>query len=118
LTAFHVNENRNFAEGIFSMSLSLTLMPMPEQSTLTLMPEQCRAARAWLDWSQDDLAAAARVSQSTVRDFEKGRRIPIANNLEAMRAALEARGIGFAFAIEDGQPYACGVTFSISRMVI
>src|SRR5271170_5402180 len=89
------------AEGIFSMPLALTLMP-----------EQCRAARAWLDWSQDDLAAAARVSQSTVRDFEKGRRIPIANNLEAMRAALEARGIGFAFAIQDGRPYACGVTFS------
>jgi transcriptional regulator with XRE-family HTH domain len=100
-------------EGIFSMLLALTLMP--EQSTLTLMPEQCRAARAWLDWSQDDLAAAARVSQSTVRDFERGRRIPIANNLEAMRAALEARGIGFAFGIEDEQPYACAVTFSRSK---
>jgi transcriptional regulator with XRE-family HTH domain len=93
--------------------MSLTLMP--EQSLLTLMPEQCRAARAWLDWSQDDLAAAAHVSQSTVRDFEKGRRIPIANNLEAIRAALEAQGIGFAFAIQDEQPYPCGITFSKSN---
>ena len=39
-----------------------------------LTPEQCRAARAWLDWSQNDLADAANISLSTVRDFEKGRR--------------------------------------------
>ena len=100
------------------MSLALTLMPEQSSLDLTLLPEQCRAARAWLDWSQDDLAAAAHVSQSTVRDFEKGRRIPIANNLEAIRAALEARGIGFAFAIQDGEPYACGVTFSRSKRVV
>src|SRR5271170_4101937 len=62
---------------------------------MTLTREQCRAARAWLDWSQDDLAAAAHVSQSTVRDFEKGRRTPIENNLEAMKVALESRGMGF-----------------------
>ena len=68
---------------------------------MTLTPEQCRAARGWLDWSQNDLAAAANVSQSTVRDFEKGRRIPIANNLEAMKAALEARGISFHSAADS-----------------
>jgi ribosome-binding protein aMBF1 (putative translation factor) len=60
-----------------------------------MTPEQCRAARGWLDWSQDDLASAANVSLSTVRDFEKGRRVPIANNLAAMKAALEAKGIEF-----------------------
>ena len=60
-----------------------------------MTPEQCRAARGWLDWSQDDLANAAHVSLSTVRDFEKGRRVPIANNLAAMKAALEAKGIEF-----------------------
>jgi ribosome-binding protein aMBF1 (putative translation factor) len=60
-----------------------------------MLPEQSRAARAWLDWSQEDLAAKASVSLSTVRDFEKGRRDPIANNLTAMRAALEAAGIAF-----------------------
>jgi len=99
------------------MSLALTLMPEQSSLTLTLLPEQCRAARAWLDWSQDDLAAAAHVSQSTVRDFEKGRRIPIANNLEAIRAALEAQGIGFAFANQDGRRYASGVTFCKSNKV-
>ena len=58
-----------------------------------LAPEQSRAARGWLDWSQEELAKRANVSLSTVRDFEKGRRIPIANNLAAMRAALENAGM-------------------------
>ena len=49
-----------------------------------LAPEQSRAARGWLDWSQDDLAQRAKVSLSTIRDFEKGRRVPIANNLDAI----------------------------------
>jgi DNA-binding transcriptional regulator YiaG len=61
----------------------------------SMTPEQCRAARGWLDWSQHDLADAAHVSLSTVRDFEKERRVPIANNLAAMKAALEAHGIEF-----------------------
>lgn len=60
-----------------------------------MTPAQCRAARAWLDMSQDQLAKAAGVSLSTVRDFEKGRREPIANNLRAMRNALEVQGIAF-----------------------
>jgi DNA-binding transcriptional regulator YiaG len=60
-----------------------------------MTPEQCRAARGWLDLSQSDLAAAASVSLSTVRDFEKGRRVPIGNNLNAMITALHAKGITF-----------------------
>ncbi len=58
-----------------------------------LSPEQSRAARGWLDWSQDDLAKKANVSLSTVRDFEKGRRTPIANNLDAIERALAEGGI-------------------------
>lgn len=58
-----------------------------------MTPEQCRAARGWLDISQDELAKAANVSLSTVRDYEKGRRTPIGNNLVAMKSALEAKGI-------------------------
>lgn len=60
-----------------------------------MTPEQCRAARGWLNISQSDLAEAGGVSLSTVRDFEKGRRVPIGNNLNALRGALEKRGIEF-----------------------
>ena len=82
---------------------------------MTMAPEQCRAARGWLDWSQEDLAKLAKVSHSTVRDFEKGRRVPIANNLAAIRAALEGAGIGFSFALDDaGGACATGITFSKS----
>jgi DNA-binding XRE family transcriptional regulator len=60
-----------------------------------ISPEQCRAARAWLNWSQDDLANTAKVALSTVRDFEKEAREPIANNIEAIQRALEHAGFTF-----------------------
>ncbi len=72
-----------------------------------MSPEQCRAARAWLDISQEELANAANVSLSTVRDFEKGRRAPIANNLAAIQAALEMRGAAFS---DDAKTF--GLSFS------
>lgn len=40
---------------------------------MILLPEQCRAARGLLDWTQERLATLAGVSRSTVRDFECGR---------------------------------------------
>jgi len=60
-----------------------------------MTPEQCRAARAWLNLSQDALAKAASVGVSTVRDFEAGRRDPTRNNLTAMRVVLEESGVSF-----------------------
>ncbi|MCV0396990.1 MAG: helix-turn-helix domain-containing protein [Rhizobiaceae bacterium] len=62
---------------------------------MTITPEQSRAARGLLDWSQAKLGAAAYLSESTIRDFEKGRRVPSINNLAAIRAALERAGITF-----------------------
>ncbi|MEM7058629.1 MAG: helix-turn-helix transcriptional regulator [Pseudomonadota bacterium] len=61
-----------------------------------MTPQQCRAARGWLDISQADLASLSNVSLSTVRDFEKGRRVPIENNMKAMIDALEGKGITFS----------------------
>ncbi|HWK44097.1 MAG TPA: helix-turn-helix transcriptional regulator [Stellaceae bacterium] len=74
-----------------------------------LTPEQCRAARGWLDWSQDDLAKRASVSLSTVRDFEKGRRVPIANNLSAIERVIAEAGIK-CDADEAGKPVGISVT--------
>ena len=62
-----------------------------------MSPEQVRAARGWLGWSQQDLAARAQVGLSTVKDFENGSRKPIANNLSAIRRAIEEAGITFLF---------------------
>ena len=37
---------------------------------MILHPEQCRAARGLLNWSQEQLAALSGVSRSTIKDFE------------------------------------------------
>lgn len=72
-----------------------------------LPPAQSRAARALIGWSQTDLANASRVSISTIRDYETEKRQPIANNLAAIRAALEAAGVQF---VEPGiDPLGSGV---------
>jgi len=62
---------------------------------LLISASQSRAGRALLGWSQQDLAKHANVGASTVADFERGRRTPVPNNADAMRAALEAAGVTF-----------------------
>jgi DNA-binding transcriptional regulator YiaG len=60
-----------------------------------LTPAQSRAARALLNWAQPQLATASGTSVSTIRDFETGKRTPIANNLAAILTAFETAGIVF-----------------------
>ena len=55
--------------------------------------KQCRAARAWLDMTQHELAVRAGVSISTIRDFETGQRQPIKNNLLAIETVFDQEGI-------------------------
>lgn len=60
-----------------------------------ITPAQSRAARGLVDMSQQDLGKRSNLSESTVRDFEKGRRTPSPNNLSAIVRALEAAGVEF-----------------------
>lgn len=60
-----------------------------------ITPEQCRAARALLAWSQDDLSAKSRVSKTTLALFEIGERDPYARTLAALRKSFERAGVVF-----------------------
>lgn len=60
-----------------------------------LSPAQCRAARALLGWSQDQLVAGSGVTKKTIADFERGATKPYATTTEAIRNALEAAGVEF-----------------------
>ena len=62
---------------------------------MSITPEQCRAARALLDWSQPDLVKASGVGRSTITRFERGSHMPHASNLVAIRTALEKAGVVF-----------------------
>lgn len=56
--------------------------------------EQCRAARALLNWSAADLATKAQLGSATVRRFESSRPVQSAS-VDAMRLALEQAGVVF-----------------------
>ena len=58
-------------------------------------PAQIRAARALLDWSQDELARAAGIAVSSVRDVEGSKRDPEAQTITSIRRALISAGVIF-----------------------
>jgi transcriptional regulator with XRE-family HTH domain len=62
-----------------------------------LSPQQSRAARGWLGWSQDELAKQANVALRTVASFERGEQTPRPNNIDAMRRVFEGAGVRLLF---------------------
>ena len=77
-----------------------------------LTPEQSRAARGWLGWSQEDLAKQANVALRTVASFERGEITPRPNNMAAIRRVLEAAGISLLF---DDDGVAAGIFHGNAR---
>jgi len=62
---------------------------------MSITPEQCRAARALVAWSQDQLATAAAVAKTTIANFEINKREPYDRTLLDLQRALEAAGVEF-----------------------
>lgn len=62
---------------------------------MDITPAQCRAARALVGWSQEELESASKVARKTIADFERDVRAPYPRTLAAIRTALEAAGVEF-----------------------
>jgi transcriptional regulator with XRE-family HTH domain len=60
-----------------------------------ISPDQCRAARGLLDWSQQELAEKAGIGIVTVRQLEAGIQKPRRATLDVVERAFEAAGIDF-----------------------
>ncbi len=67
---------------------------------MSLSAAQCRAGRALLGWSQDQLADASSVAKVTIANFERGARQPYERTLRDLHGAMEAAGVVF---LADGE---------------
>lgn len=72
---------------------------------MSISASQCRAARALLGWSQDDLADRSSVGRATLANFEKEKSVPYDRTLRDIKSALEQAGVKF---IDDNQTSAAG----------
>ena len=59
-----------------------------------MTPEQCRAARGLLGWTQPELAAEANLKLLTIVEFETGQEV-IESVIATIRLALIAAGVEF-----------------------
>lgn len=61
----------------------------------SLRATQIKAARALLDWSQDDLASATGLSVATIRNLEMGFMSPRHSTMHVIREVVENAGVEF-----------------------
>ena len=66
-----------------------------EEGEMTITGEQVARARYLLGWSRNDLAAKARLCETTIRNCENGKRPIKPSNIMAIRSALESAGVFF-----------------------
>jgi transcriptional regulator with XRE-family HTH domain len=82
------------------------------QNKCAISPAQCRAARALIGWSREDLARASHVGFRTIVDFERGARQPHGRTLIDLRRAFEDAGVLF---IEEDQKGDGGVGVRLKK---
>jgi ribosome-binding protein aMBF1 (putative translation factor) len=68
---------------------------MAPRGMIEITSAQCRAARAFLRWSAQELADRARVGVTTVRRFEIEAAVPVTSTTASLRRAFEDAGIEF-----------------------
>jgi transcriptional regulator with XRE-family HTH domain len=86
----------------FTYMVNIDLYERRFQVEGMLTPEQCRAARGLLHWTQEELSQRAGVSRSTVRGFENGLHELHRGRAAVIRAALEAADVVLIDADEQG----------------
>ena len=69
-----------------------------------MSPNQCRAARGLLKWTQPRLADASGIGLSTINRYENETRPPRDSAVLQLQKTLEAAGIEFIFASKRGGP--------------
>ena len=69
---------------------------------MPLFPEQCRAARGLLNWTQHHLASFAGVSRSTIKDFECHRHALHRSSERLVVETFENHGVHFLVDEADG----------------
>jgi transcriptional regulator with XRE-family HTH domain len=69
-----------------------------------ITPAQIRAARALLGWNQIQLAAAAGLTEITIKDLERGLANPRPSTLDRIETAFDQAGVVFLEAgeVRDG----------------
>ncbi len=58
-----------------------------------MTPAHCRAARAWLGWTQTELSQRAGIGLTAIKTFEANQRHPHKTTVALLRQALSFAGI-------------------------
>jgi transcriptional regulator with XRE-family HTH domain len=73
-----------------------------------ITPQQCRAARALLGWTQLTLADKAKIGVVTLRQFELGANMPRRATIHVIERALSEAGVHF---IQEDEAGGAGIRF-------
>jgi transcriptional regulator with XRE-family HTH domain len=83
---------------------------------VSITSAQCRAARALIGWSQDQLASASKVAKATIANFEAGKREPYPRTRDDLKGALESMGIELTNGNNPGVRVKCPIVFAMKTL--